>query len=190
MEPPRTPAYFDALYARDPDPWQFASSEYERDKYAATLAALPVARYARAFEVGCSIGVLTRQLAARCDMVVAVDVAQAALDQATTRCADCPGVHVSRMVVPQDWPDGSFDLFVFSEVLYYLTPADRLLTAELTLKALRPGGAIVTVNWHGPTDGGGTGDAAAEEMIAACAPALRPVVQRRAEQYRLDVLAA
>ncbi|MBC7799369.1 MAG: methyltransferase domain-containing protein [Gemmatimonadaceae bacterium] len=190
MEPPRTPAYFDALYARDPDPWQFATSEYERDKYAATLAALPNPRYARAFEVGCSIGVLTRQLATRCDTVLAVDVAQAALNQATERCADRPGVQVARMVVPQDWPEGSFDLFVFSEVLYYLTQADRLLTAQLTLRALRPGGAIVMVNWHGPTDGGGTGDATAEEVIAACAPHLRPVTQQRAERYRLDVLSA
>ena len=34
------PGYFERLYARDPDPWRFATSEYERDKYAATLAAL------------------------------------------------------------------------------------------------------------------------------------------------------
>ena len=34
------PGYFEALYAEDSDPWKFASSPYERDKYAATLAAL------------------------------------------------------------------------------------------------------------------------------------------------------
>lgn len=188
MEPPRTPEYFEQLYARDPDPWQFATSDYERDKYAATLAALPHERYTRAFEVGCSIGVLTRQLASRCDTILAVDVADAALRQAAERCADQPGVEIARMVVPQDWPPGRFDLIVFSEVLYYLTPADRLLTARLSQDSLSPGGAIVLVNWHGPTDGGGTGDATAEEVIAACAPRLRPVLQQRAERYRLDVL--
>ena len=32
--------YFERLYAKDPDPWRFASSEYERRKYAASLRAL------------------------------------------------------------------------------------------------------------------------------------------------------
>ena len=80
------PAYFDALYAADPDPWRFASSDYEREKYAATLDALPPRRFAAALEVGCSIGVLTRQLAARCDTLLALDVAEAALAQARARC--------------------------------------------------------------------------------------------------------
>ena len=56
-------AYFDRKYAFDPDPWGFATSAYEADKYRATLAALPRARYRRALEVGCSIGVLTERLA-------------------------------------------------------------------------------------------------------------------------------
>ena len=95
----------------------------------------------------------------------------------------------ARMVVPQDWPPGAFDLILFSEVLYYLDDAGRAATARLSLQSLSPGGAIVLVNWHGPTDGFCTGDDAAEAMIAACAPALQPVTQRRAEKYRLDVLA-
>ncbi len=188
--PPVTPEHFDRLYANDPDPWKFATSDYERAKYAATLAALPQPRYARAFEVGCSIGVLTQRLAERCDAILAVDVADAALEQARLRCRDWPNVQFDRLIVPQDWPEGVFDLILFSEVLYYLDAADRAAAAELSLQALAPGAAIILVNWHGPTDGFCTGDAAAEEMIAACAPALRPVTQQRAERYRLDVLTA
>ena len=114
------PSYFEQLYARDPDPWRFATSEYERDKYAATLAALPRRRFASGFEVGCSIGVLTRQLAERCDTLLGADVADAALDQARARCADQHWVRFEHMLVPQDWPGGAFDLIIFSEVLYYL----------------------------------------------------------------------
>ena len=33
------PAYFDALYATNPDPWNFETSPYERAKYALTLLA-------------------------------------------------------------------------------------------------------------------------------------------------------
>jgi hypothetical protein len=62
--------YFKGMYATESDPWQFATSAYERDKYAATLAALPRSRYASALEVGCSIGVFTHQLCPRCDTLL------------------------------------------------------------------------------------------------------------------------
>ncbi len=189
-QPRVTPEHFDRLYANDPDPWRFATSDYERDKYVATLAALPSPRYVRAFEVGCSIGVLTRQLAACCDQILAVDVADAALRNAASRCNDLPGVHFARMVVPQDWPDGTFDLILFSEVLYYLSAVERTTAARLSLRSLLQGGTIVLVNWHGPTDGDCNGDDAAKQFIAACAPILRHTTQQRAEKYRIDVLSA
>ena len=80
-EPSQTlrPEYFDALYTADPDPWKFAASPYERDKYTLTLDAMPKPRYRSALEVGCSIGVLTRSLASRCDTLVAIDAAQTPL---------------------------------------------------------------------------------------------------------------
>ena len=34
-------ARFDELYERSADPWSYESSDYEREKYASTLAALP-----------------------------------------------------------------------------------------------------------------------------------------------------
>jgi hypothetical protein len=83
------PAYFDNVYAADSDPWKFASSAYERDKYAATLAAFPKPRYASAFEIGCSIGVLTSALAPRCDALLAVDAA------AARRAGAAPGSRMS-----------------------------------------------------------------------------------------------
>lgn len=189
-EPFIHPDYFEKLYTDNPDPWQFATSGYERDKYAATLAALPDRRFTRAFEVGCSIGVLTRQLASHCDAIVAVDVADAALRQAADRCAGLPGVELAHMVVPEQWPEGGFDLVIFSEVLYYLGIPGLHEAARRTLASLHPGGAVVLVNWSGPTDGACTGDEAAELFIADCAPILRPTVQQRAEKYRLDVLQA
>ena len=181
------PEHFERLYQGDPDPWRFATSAYERDKYAATLAALPAARYARAFEVGCSIGVLTRELAHRADAVVAVDVAETALVQARERCAGMPQVTIARMAVPDEWPDGRFDLILFSEVLYYLGLDGIDRSAERTLAALAPGGSALLVNWRGPTDGACSGEAAADRFIGACT-GLHHAVQRRAERYRLDRL--
>ena len=182
------PAYFEQLYARDPDPWRFATSDYERAKYAETLDALPKGRFDRCFEVGCSIGVLSRQLAPRCDALLGVDVAEGALAQARARCADQPWVEFERMAVPAAWPGGAFDLVLFSEVLYYLGMPGLHEAARKTLDSLGRGGTVVLVNWHGDTDGACTGDEAAESFIEDAAPRLRPVVQRRAEKYRLDVL--
>lgn len=182
------PDHFEQLYSRDPDPWKFASSDYERDKYAATVAALPQPRFRRCFEVGCSIGVLTRQLAARCDEVVGTDVAENALAQARERCADLPGVRIARMVAPGEWPDGRFDLVLFSEVLYYLGIPGIHEAARKTLDSLEAAGTVVLVNWRGPTDGACTGDEAAALFTAGVSSRLRPVSQLVAEKYRLDVL--
>jgi predicted TPR repeat methyltransferase len=176
------PAWFEALYASDPDPWRFATSDYEAAKYDDTLAALGERRFASAFEVGCSIGVLTARLALRCDRLLAVDVADAALERARVACADLPWVSFARMQVPQDWPEGAFDLILFSEVLYYLGPADIERTA------LAPGGAALLVHWTGPTNYPVSGDEAAERFAAACAGRLRSVMQARRAQYRLDLL--
>ena len=182
------PDYFERLYARDPDPWRFASSDYERDKYAATIAALPDRRFPRAFEIGCSIGVLTRQLAARCEALVAVDVSAIALDQARERCADQAHVQFAIMDLRRDWPQGRFDLILFSEVLYYLGIDGIHRAARLTRECLAPGGTVVLVNWHGSTGAACTGDRAATTFIADVGAQFAPTLQRREETYRLDVL--
>ena len=188
MSHPPPLSHFEQLYARDPDPWKFATSDYERRKYAATVDILPPGPFADALEVGASIGVLTRQLASRCRRILATDVVEAALDQARERCADLPHVRFARMVAPGEWPDGTFDLVLFSEVLYYFTPDGIADAARKTTGSLRPGGAVLLVNWFGPTDGSVPGDEAVR-LFAAAAPTLTPLAHRRAETYRLDLYA-
>lgn len=184
--------YFETLYARDPDPWGFASRDYERDKYAATLAALPRPRYAAALEVGCSIGVLTRRLADRCDRLLALDAAEAPLAAARERVADAPWVEVRRARVPEDWPagEGPFDLILLSEVLYYFDPGDLARVAARVGASLRPGGDAVLVHWLPETDYPLSGDAATALFLEAAAGSLRPLPERaaRTDRYRLDVL--
>ena len=177
------PDYFDALYASDPDPWRFATSDYEREKYAATLAALPEGRFAAGLEIGCSIGVLTRQLAGCCDHLLALDVAEAALAQARARC---PAVTFERRRIPDEWPPGTFDLILFSEVLYYLDEPTLRITAGKAMAALRPGGCVVMVHYLGLTDYPLSGDDAADAFVASTG--IAPSFQRRANGYRIDRL--
>ena len=98
------PEYFDHVYQANRDPWNFETSPYEREKYAATLAALPRSCYAEAFEIGCSLGVLTAQLAPHCGHLLAVDVSEAALAQARVRCAELPQVDIRLLRVPEEFP--------------------------------------------------------------------------------------
>jgi len=183
-----SPETFDRIYAADADPWKFTTSRYEREKYAATLAALGDRRFAAALEIGCSIGVFTRLLARRCETLLAVDVAEAALADARRRCAGLPGVRIERRQVPGEWPDGAFDLIVLSEVLYFLGTADIVRTARLVAASLRPGGRALLVNWTGPTDTPCTGDAAAELFIHTAAPTLDSLPGATGATYRLDLL--
>jgi SAM-dependent methyltransferase len=180
-------AYFEDLYGKEADPWRFATSDYERQKYDATLAALPRARYARGLEIGCSIGVLTRRLAARCDRLLATDIAEEPLHAARRRSADAPWVEFARSAAPDEWPEGTFDLIVLSEVVYYLSPADVDRLAERILRSLAPGGDLVLVHWTGETNYPLSGDEASERLLEKARPAVATTLQKRLDRFRLDV---
>ncbi|MBF9237063.1 methyltransferase domain-containing protein [Hymenobacter sp. BT683] len=185
------PEYFDQVYQANRDPWGFESSPYEREKYAATLAALPREHYPEAFEIGCSLGVLTAQLARRCGQLLAVDVSEAALAQARQRCARLPHVTVQRMQVPEELTDQQFDLILVSEVGYYWSAADLALAADLLLARLRPGGQLLLVHWTPPVhDYPLTGDDVHEYFLARAGEAgdLRHLAGQQHETYRLDLL--
>jgi SAM-dependent methyltransferase len=179
---------FDALYRGNDDPWLVLTSDYERDKYAATLAVLARPRYRRTLEVGCSIGAMTVRLAERSDAVVAVDVSAVAIEKARARCAGLPVAFV-HAEVPEGWPAGTFDLVVLSEVLYFLDAAELDACAARTAAGLAPDGEVVLVNYLGETDTAHTGDAAAERFLAAAAAAgLVPSAGPRTASYRIDRL--
>ena len=181
-------AVFDRLYAQSDDPWNFSGSAYEKAKYAHSLSVLGDRMFPRGLEVGCSIGVLTRLLAARCENLLAIDGSQPALTLARRRCPDLHGVRFARAQVPAEWPDQVFDLMVFSEVLYFLDSADLTAVAEKAAHSLAPSGLIVLVNWTGETNTPTGGDEAARHFIRASGLQSRHTA--REPLYRLDVVAA
>jgi SAM-dependent methyltransferase len=144
------PEYFDAMYRASADPWGFEDRWYEQRKYAISLAQLPAARYRSAFEPGCSIGVLTRMLASRCDALLSCDVAAAAVRAAAGRTRDLAHVRVELRDIPRQWPDGRFDLVVFSEILYYFGDHDLEQALKNTVAALEPQGTLLAVHWRHP----------------------------------------
>jgi SAM-dependent methyltransferase len=143
--------FFEDLYTRSEDPWEFATSDYERGKYADTLAALGGASFARGLEVGCSIGVFTEQLAEVCDELLAIDVSERALARARERLTASPGVTLAHMTFPEEMPGGQFDLVVCSEVLYYFDGAAFELAVERLRGALQSGATVLAVHWRPAT---------------------------------------
>ena len=144
--------YFEDLYAKSTDPWSFETSEYERLKYAGTLEALGDRRFGRALEVGASIGVFTAMLAPFCDELLAVDTSARAVTLARERLAGSAHVRVEQRTLPEEMPQGPFDLIVASEVLYYLTEDLVLETLGLFEEALAPGGCLLAVHWRKQTE--------------------------------------
>lgn len=140
--------HFESLYSASPDPWDFAGSWYERRKYAITLASLPREHYDRGFEAGCSIGEMTKLLAPRCDALIGVDCASTAVHLAQAALRRFDHVRIAHQILPADLPDGSFDLVVATEILYYFTAPDLTLLLDGLIARLRPGGDFVTAHWR------------------------------------------
>jgi SAM-dependent methyltransferase len=140
---------FERIYAASEDPWGYRTSEYERRKYADTLAALPARPIGRALESGCSIGVFTELLAARCAQVVAIDFAPSALALARERVGGLPNVELLQASFPEQAPQGPWDVVVCSEVLYYLDGPALLAAARWLAEQLRDGASVLAVSWRG-----------------------------------------
>jgi SAM-dependent methyltransferase len=140
---------FERLYRESPDPWGYRTSDYEREKYAATLAALPKRSRGLCLEVGCSIGVFTGLLAARCEHVVAIDFSLGALQLARRYLQEVRNVDLLRASFPEEAPPGSWDLIVCSEILYYLhEPAFAEAVAWIETQ-LTYGASVLAVSWRG-----------------------------------------
>jgi len=180
------PAYFERLYAENDDPWNFSGSSYERGKYDDTIAALGDRRFARAFEIGCSIGVLSLRLAECCDRLLCVDINARALSQARRRCAGLANVTFAEMSVPREFPAERFDLIVVSEVAYYWSGDDLHVAIDKIAWAAADGTVELVHFLPKVDDYARDGDAVHEAFLAD-----RRFVRRsgrRAERYRIDVL--
>jgi predicted TPR repeat methyltransferase len=177
--------YFESMYESGADPWQFATSEYERRKYALTVAALPRERYHNAFEPGCSIGVLSEHLALRCDRLLSTDIIGEALKAAAVRLSEYRNVVVEERSIPDEWPRETFDLIVLSEIAYYFDEEALERVLRSVVETTNPGAHVLGVHWRGATDYPQSGDDV-HGRIELC-PDLQRMVHHVETDFRLDV---
>ena len=148
-----SPDYFEQMFEASDDPWSFRTRWYEKRKRELTLASLPRQRYQRVFEPACANGELSARLAERSDALLCQDMNAKAVGLARQRLSGMQHVRVEQARIPQDWPDGDFDLIVLSEVGYFLDAGEWQQVIEHTLRSLGPVGSVLACHWLHPIEG-------------------------------------
>ena len=138
---------FERLYLENPDPWNYRWSLYEHQKYERVLACALKWRSASesALEVGCSIGIFSRMLAAHFDKVTAVDVSKEALAAATRYNHIAKNVRFMHHDLQSLATDDEYDVIFCAEVLYYIGKKDVDIVCRRLDKYLSARGIILLV---------------------------------------------
>lgn len=178
--------YFEGLFSQTADPWGFRTRWYEARKRAMTLAILPEQRYTSGFEPGCANGELSFALAARCDNLLVSDGATGAVAAARLRLAPLRHVRVLHAWLPQQWPDGLFDLIVLSELAYYFDAATLTAVVGKVRASLRPGGTVLACHWRRPIAGCVHAGDAVHRLLDTQLK-LQPLSSTVEADFRLDV---
>lgn len=178
---------FDDVHIDRSDPWAVRDSEYEITKRATLLAYLPRSSFSHTLEIGCSIGVLSEELAGLSERVTAVDASRQALNIAARLHSGASGVSYVHATVPFEWPEGRFDCVVLSETGFYLSRTQLQQTLQRIDQSTTDTFVLVLCHWTGeildwPLD--------ADEVHERCLsfwPHHRVEFHAEAE-YRLDIL--
>jgi 2-polyprenyl-3-methyl-5-hydroxy-6-metoxy-1,4-benzoquinol methylase len=139
------------------DAWEFETSTFEQARYDHQLALLQGRHFARVLEIGCGSGCFTRRLAGIADHVLALDIAEAALERARVQTQGAgPGTiefQAANVMELELEERGPWDLIVFSETIYCLGWAysffDVAYLAHRLLEATTPGGYLLLANTYG-----------------------------------------
>ena len=140
------------------DPWSLDTSPLDQERYARQAALLADRRYGRALELGCGGGSFTERLVPLVDAVVAVDVAEAAVERARQRLAGSGVTLRSLDVMDLDPAEGGpWDLVVLAETIYYLGWLHPMFDVAWLVHALHeatsPGGRLLLSDTISGDDG-------------------------------------
>ncbi len=144
-----TEKHFENLYRQKQDPWNYEHSHFEREKYLKTLQAIPE-EVETIWEIGCGEGVFTQLLLEKGKRVRGVDISPTALSRARERLKDFDDrVCLQKLNIAREDIEGTFDLILASEILYYLGGKDVLQPLEEKFfRHLRPFGYLLLCHFY------------------------------------------
>nr|WP_276584367.1 PIG-L family deacetylase [Brevibacterium permense] len=177
---------FDEVHTESSDPWSVRDSEYEIAKRRTLLDHLPRENYSHILEIGCSIGVLSRELASRSRRVTALDASPQAL-RIARKTSDAPNLDFVEATVPFDWPEGVFDCVVLSETGFYLSRCQLNQTLRLIAESTTPRFVLVLCHWTGEIRDWPLDADIVHDSILEFLPHHRRQVHINGE-YRLDIV--
>ena len=170
------------LYANTDDPWDFARSTYEQQKFIATRNALTHQSYGNALELGCGNGALARHLAPLCARYTGLDAVERAVMAARSLV---PSATFIRACYPCPLPGDGYDLIILSEVLYFMTP-DAIAHLARDLARVAPRAEILCTTFLGDTELPLQGGQSLDVFRAAVNPYLDLKVVADTGRYRID----
>jgi SAM-dependent methyltransferase len=141
--------FFERKYLAEPDPWKFATSDYEQFRYDTIVRLLENARYGYAYEPGCSIGELTVRLAPLCDQLTASDISPTASQRTRERCLEFHNVTIVSAALAHFVPTSALDLVVLSEIGYYFDRDQLRPLGNLLVNNLNEGATLIASHWLG-----------------------------------------
>ncbi|HEV7689706.1 MAG TPA: class I SAM-dependent methyltransferase [Hyphomonadaceae bacterium] len=140
---------FEAKYRKHGDYFGYRSNPYELEKYERTLALMRLWRpdtAQSALEIGCSVGVFTKMIAAEFSRVTAVDIAKEALAIAATEVGSTGQVTYVQSDLLSLKLNQTFDVIFCAEVLMYIREPDAPAACKALDDHLAPGGIIIEVS--------------------------------------------
>lgn len=177
---------FANYYGGSDDPWSCRTRWYERRKRELLLAMLPRERFGAGWEMACSNGELAAALAPRCTTLLATDGNARAVELSKERLRIFPGAVVEERWLPGDWPGGSFDLVVFSEMGYYLDGDALSATCRRLRYTVRAGGTLIAVHWRRDIAGCQLNGEAVHRMLASELP-WRRLARHEEKDFLMDL---
>lgn len=138
---------FERKYREGGDYFGYETKTYEHAKYAGTLKRVLDWRGGRgaALEIGCSVGVFTRQIAAEFDSVTAQDLSHEALRLAGEALKDLKNVRYAEGDLLTLDLGETYDAIFCAEVLYYIRETEGPRVCAALEKHLKPDGLIIEV---------------------------------------------
>lgn len=147
--------YFTELWSKG-DPWDLEISALDQERYARMIAILDGRHFVRALEIGCGAGSFTRSLAGVASRIVAMDVAEPAIEQALELEIAKSGraeFRVANALEHDFRAEEPFDLVVLAEAVYYLgwlyPMFDVAWFAAEIFRATAVGGSLLLANTRG-----------------------------------------